>query len=173
MPNSKDLLVAWLNDAYAMEQGLVPVLQNHAADVKDNPQAQQRIQQHIDETRRHAERIQTCVQRLGTTTSKTKSALATVVGSIQSVSTGMFSDEKVKNALIDYSAEQFEVACYRALIAAAREHGDQDIVRACEENMREDENMARWLDQQLPSIVRTTMEKQAAGATPGRTGRTA
>lgn len=29
MANSKDLLVAWLNDAYAMEQGLVPVLQNH------------------------------------------------------------------------------------------------------------------------------------------------
>lgn len=165
MRNSKDLLVAWLNDAYAMEQGLIPVLQNHANDMRDNPQAQQRLKQHIDETRRHGERIQQCVQRLGTTTSTAKSALATVLGSIQSVSTGMFSDEKVKNALADYSAEQFEVAAYRALIAAAREHGDQEIVRACEENLREDEAMAGWLNQQLPSIVRMTME-QEAGARP-------
>ena len=168
MANSKDLLVAWLNDAYAMEQGLIPVLQNHANDMKDNPQAQQRLQQHIEETRRHGERIQQCVQRLGTTTSTAKSALATVLGSIQSVSTGMFGDEKVKNALADYSAEQFEVAAYRALIAAAREHGDQEIVRACEDNLREDEAMARWLDQQLPSIVRMTTEKQAAGARGAR-----
>lgn len=168
MRSSKDLLVTWLNDAYAMEQGLIPVLQNHAKDAKDNPTVPRRLEQHIEETKRHGERIQQCVERLGTSTSSAKSGLATVLGSIQSVSAGMFGDEKVKNALADYSADQFEVAAYRALIAAAREHGDPEIVRVCEENMREDEAMAMWLDQQLPSMVRMTVEEETSGGRDAR-----
>lgn len=32
----KELLVAWLNDAYAMEKGLVPILENHAKDAENH-----------------------------------------------------------------------------------------------------------------------------------------
>lgn len=155
---NRELFVAWLNDAYAMEQQFIPVLENHAKDFGANPAAQQRIQQHIAETRRHAERLEECVRGLGTTTSTVKSTLATLLGSAQAVSTGMFRDELVKDALSDYAAEQFEIACYRALIAAAQEEGRPEIARACEENLREDEAMARWLEQQLPGIVHEAMQ---------------
>ena len=37
------------------------------------------------------------------------------------MSTGIFKDAPVKNVLADYSAEQLEVACYRALVTAAHE----------------------------------------------------
>lgn len=99
MANNKDLLVRWLNDAYAMEHQLLPVLENHAKDVKNNPPAQQRIRQHIDETKRHAERMEQCVKRLGASPSTMKSTLASLMGSAQAISTGMFRDEIVKNAL--------------------------------------------------------------------------
>ena len=47
----KDLLVSWLNDAYAMEQALIPVLQNHAKDAEnDMPAAADRLRRHIEET---------------------------------------------------------------------------------------------------------------------------
>jgi ferritin-like metal-binding protein YciE len=164
MANNKDLLVRWLNDAYAMEHQLLPVLENHAKDVKNNPPAQQRIRQHIDETKRHAERMEQCVKRLGASPSTTKSTLASLMGSAQAISTGMFRDEIVKNALSDYAAEQFEVACYKALISAAQEHGEPEIVRACEENMREDEAMARWLDQQLPGVVHQVLQPAGTAA---------
>lgn len=157
-----DLLVRWLNDAYAMEHQLIPVLENHANDlVSSDPSSAQRIRQHIDETRRHAERLDACLRSLGTTPSTTKSTLASVMGSAQAISTGMFRDEAVKNALTDYSAEQFEVACYKALAIAAREQGQSEVARACEENMREDQAMADWLDQQLPSVVRLTIHPPA------------
>lgn len=162
MANNKDLLVRWLNDAYAMEHQLLPVLENHANDVKHDPPAQQRIRQHIDETKRHAERMEQCVTRLGSSPSTMKSTLASLMGSAQAISTGMFRDEIVKNALSDYAAEQFEVACYKALISAAREQGEPEIVRACEENMREDEAMARWLEQQLPSVVHQVVQPGVA-----------
>ena len=54
---NNELLVAWLNDAYAMEQALVPVLENHAKDAKDDPTARARIELHAEQTRRHAELV--------------------------------------------------------------------------------------------------------------------
>ncbi len=70
----------------------------------------------------------------------------------------------MKNGLSDFAAEQVEVACYRALIAAARDIGEAAVARLCEENLREDEAMARWLDEQIPNLVKQTLEKKAAGA---------
>jgi ferritin-like metal-binding protein YciE len=155
---NKDLLIRWLDNAYAMEHQLIPVLENHAKDMEKNPAAQQRIRQHIDETRRHEERVARCLTLLGSSPSTARSTLASMMGSAQAVSTGLFKDELVKNALADFATEEFEVACYKALIVAARESGQSEIARECEENMREDEAMARWLDQQLPGVVQQSME---------------
>jgi ferritin-like metal-binding protein YciE len=161
---ARDLFVAWLNDAYAMEQSLIPVLENHAADAqKDMPEAAARIRQHIAETRQHAARVEECLKSLGESPSAMKSTLSTVMGTIQSISTGLFRDEPVKNALADYGAEQFEVACYRALVAAALKLGETDIARLCEENMREDLEMAEWLDDQLPTVVEDSLTKEQLG----------
>jgi len=162
---AKDQLIAWLNDAYAMEQGLIPILENHAKDADEAmPQAAARIRQHIQETRRHGERVEQCLRELGTAPSTIKSSLSSMMGTVQSVATGLFQDEPVKNALSDYSAEQFEVACYLALAAAATELGHAGIARLCEENMREDEEMARWLSEQLPNIVTYSLTSKAAGS---------
>jgi ferritin-like metal-binding protein YciE len=163
---AREQLIAWLNDAYAMEQGLLPVLQNHAKDADgDMPAAAARIRQHIDETRRHGERVEQCLKQLGTSPSTIKSTLSSVFGTVHGLSTGMFSDEAVKNVLSDYGAEQFEVACYKALIAAAREIGEGAVARMCEQNLGEDEAMAQWLDQQIPNVVRHAFQKKATGAT--------
>lgn len=156
--SNKDLLIGWLNNAHAMEQQLIPVLENHAKDMEKHPSAQARIRQHIEETRRHGERVARCLSLLGSRPSAVKSTLASLMGSAQAISTGLFKDELVKNALSDFAAEEFEVACYKALIVAARESGQSEIVRECEENMREDEAMARWLDEQLPGVVQEAME---------------
>ncbi len=38
MPHN-DLYLAWLNDAYSLEQSLVQVLERHVTDAKDYPRA--------------------------------------------------------------------------------------------------------------------------------------
>ena len=159
---ARDQLIAWLNDAYSMEQGLIPVLENHAKDAeREMPQAAPRIRQHITETKRHAERLEQCLRELGSSPSAVKSTLSSLMGTVQGLSTGLFKDEPIKNALADYSAEQFEVASYRALIAAANDIGQQNVARICEDNLREDEQMARWLEQQIPTVVTHTLHKTA------------
>lgn len=156
---SRDQLISWLNDAYAMEQGLIPILQNHASDARANmPDAAKRIEQHITETRNHAGRLEECFRELGTTPSTLKSTLSSVMGTVESVATGIFRDEAVKNVLMDYASEEFEVACYLALVTASRELGHERIAELCEENMREDEAMALWLRDQVPTVVTASLE---------------
>lgn len=165
----RETLIGWLNDAYSMEKGLVQVLENHANDVKDRPDLYQKIAQHLEQTRMHAERVRECVERLGGSTSSVKTAMGAISGFFQGRSTGAAPDELVKNALSDYAAEHFEIASYRALITAARALGENEVARICEDILRDEEDMARWLEAQLPKAV-TEYLGQTATVGAGTTG---
>lgn len=81
---------------------------------------------------------------------------------MQSISTGAAEDELVKNALADYSSKHFTIACYKALIAGARELGDDETVRICEQILHEEEDMARWLERQIDTVVRDMFYHKAS-----------
>lgn len=170
MREPRETLISWLNDAYALERSLVEVLENHAKDAKDHPEAARRITQHLEETKMHAERVKECVERLGGSTSSVKTAMGKVSGFFQGLSTGTAPDEMVKNALSDYAAEHFEIASYRALIAGARALGETEVARVCENILRDEENMAKWLESQLPTMVQEYLGAPAGvGAGMGST----
>jgi ferritin-like metal-binding protein YciE len=155
--STRNTLIAWLNDAHAMETELQPILSNHARDAKNNAEVSQRIQRHVQETQQQAERVRQALAILGTTPSVLKSGSAAVAGVVMSVSTGMFSDELVKNALMDYATEHFEIAAYNALITAAEALGEPEVARLCRENLREEEDMAKFLAARLPATVKETL----------------
>jgi ferritin-like metal-binding protein YciE len=154
-PTSRtDQLIAWLDDAHAMESGLIPILQNHAAHFGDRmPAAARRIQQHVVETQQHVQRLQDCLRLLNATPSGVKSTLSSLIGSVEGTTTAIFRDQLVKNALADYASEQFEVGCYTALVSAAAQLGYREIVELCRLNLEEDSQMAAWVLQQLPAVV--------------------
>lgn len=163
MPNQDrhEQLITWLNSAYAMEQNLVQVLENHAMDARDVPWVRERDEQHLAETRRHAERVRECLDQLGAKPSAMKSAVGSLTGLVQGVSSGMYKDEIVKNFLSDYAAEHFEIACYTSLIAAAEEVGQPQIAAVCREILRDEEAMAQWLKDNIPEVTRMFLQQQA------------
>jgi ferritin-like metal-binding protein YciE len=162
---SKELLVSWLQDAHAMESALPPVLRTHASHAKDViPEVSRRQEAHARETEQHAERMRQALERLGAKPSLMKSALSAMMGPVQGVSTGLFSDALVKDALADDATERFEVACYTALIAAADDLGEIEITSLCRENLVEDEAMAQWLEEQLPTVVRRTLHARSGAS---------
>jgi ferritin-like metal-binding protein YciE len=152
---SVEQLVAWLNDAHAMESGLIPLLQHHANDARAAmPDAAVRLDQHVVETRLHVDRIEQCLQELDATPSKSKSTFwSTLGGGAERTATGIFSDPQVKNALLAHGAEQLEIGCYRAIMAAARRLGEHRVADLCELNLREDEAMALWLRDHISRVV--------------------
>jgi ferritin-like metal-binding protein YciE len=157
----KEQLVTWLNSAYSMEHNLAKVLENHAKDAKDHPEMRRRIEQHLEETRQHADSVEECLAALDEKPSKVKSAMGNIMGSVHGASTGMFRDEMIKNCLADYSAEHFEIACYRSLIVAAEEEQQPEIARICREILEEEEAMARWLEDQIPDVTRMMLQQAA------------
>lgn len=157
--DQQELVVAWLNDAHAMENALIKVLEHRVKDAEDFPMIQSKDKEHLEQTRRHAELVNGCIERLGASPSTAKSVLGTLFGAMQAPMTGMYRDEVVKNLLTDHAAERFEVASYRALIAAARQAGDPETASTCELILREDEAMADWLIEQIPVIVQEQMRE--------------
>jgi ferritin-like metal-binding protein YciE len=152
-------LLAWLNDAYAMEKAQIPVLENHAKDARRHPEVRKRDLQHLEETKQHAKDIKRCIEHLGEKPSATKKAIGRITGAMNSVATEPFEDEIMKNFLMDYAAESFEIACYRSLIVAAEEAGHPKIVRVCEEILEEEEAMAEWIRDHLPKAVHITLSE--------------
>jgi ferritin-like metal-binding protein YciE len=160
--NAADQLITWLDDAYAMESGLISILEKHSGHFNDlMPDVARRLEQHIVETQQHVQRLSECLRMLNAQPSVVKSTLSAVVGLIEGAGTVMFTDQLVKDALADYGAEQFEVACYMVLVTAAQEWGFPDVARLCRQNLDEDHDMATWLLDQLPAVTLVGMRAEA------------
>lgn len=160
--NEKQQLATWLRDAHAMEQSLEQVLLRHAAAARELPDVQQRLQEHLEETKRHREQVTECLALLGEKPSAVKTAAGGFMGAMQGMATGVFQDELVKNALADYAMEHFEIACYSSIIAAAGDAGRGDIADICSEILRQEVAMADWLEAQIPALTRMFLHPTAA-----------
>lgn len=157
----KDMLISWLNDAHGMETSLIQVLEHQIKDAKDYPQVKTKLEQHLEQTRRHAQLVKGCVESMGGKTSTVKAGLASFFGQVQALSTGAARDEMMKNTLNDYAAECFEIASYTSLIEAAQALGEQQTAKVCQQILQDEEEMARWLHQNLPFIVQQTLREVA------------
>jgi ferritin-like metal-binding protein YciE len=158
----KDELLNWLNSAYAMELALVEVLDNHSRDANGLPHVKEKLKVHIGETRVQADRLKNLIESIGGQISNSKALLGNLLGRFNAFSTAMYRDELVKNALADFASEQFEIACYTSLIAAAEEIGLAQVVEVCRQNLAEEKGMAGWLEQQIPEITRNYLRTEAA-----------
>ncbi|MFT3891153.1 MAG: DUF892 family protein [Anaerolineales bacterium] len=155
--NRKDTLTTWLKDAYAMEKGIEEILERQIDQAKDMPEAQAKLREHLALTKTHADRVKGCVERLGDNVSHVKSGLANMLGAIQGMSTAMANDKMLKNAMANYAIEYFEISAYMANAEAARELGHEDIAQVCDSIMREEQEMADWLEMQIPMVTRHVM----------------
>lgn len=155
----EERLLAWLNDAHALEKALIPVLKNHADDADRHPHVRERDLEHLKQTRRHVKQVKKCIEALGARPSASKKAIGRLAGVMNSVTTEPFDDEVIRNFLADYAAENLEIASYRALIVAAEEAGHPEIAEICSDILEDEEEMAEWLEQNLPYAVRETLEE--------------
>lgn len=157
----KEILLRWLNDAYTMEQSIIETLEKQLDHIQNNSSVREKVQEHIKLTKSQAERVKGRIKALGGDTSTLKSGMANSMGSMQGMIMGIPDDKQVKDGIADYSTEHFEIASYKALITAAEHLGDQDTVKICQEILKEEEEMAKWVDEQLPTLVKTYLDKSA------------
>jgi ferritin-like metal-binding protein YciE len=156
-------IVQYLSEAHASEQALTRQLQ---AQIAMTPSGRYRsgLETHLDQTRRHAERLEDRLRALGQGDNPLQMGLGvvqTVVGQVVALGKtpldmvrGSGGEEKVlKNAKDSCAAEALEIATYTALAQLARTAGDSETERLAKSIMGEEQKM---LDRLLKEIPRLT-----------------
>jgi ferritin-like metal-binding protein YciE len=161
-------LIDWLRDAHGMEQQAQEVLKRQASRLKNYPDLQQRVERHVHETERQAERIEKCLERYGESVSVLKDAMGKVSGNFGAIMNAAAEDEVLKNVIADYAFEHFEIASYRSLIGAAEILGDMETADVCRQNLQEEEAMAKWVEEHIDSLTKAFLEREAADVTAKR-----
>ena len=165
MTNPQERLVQWMRDAHAMEKQAERIMETEANRIENYPELKAQLERHLKETRQQAERLSRRLEQLDGGTSTTKDVMAKMMGFAQGMS-GLFAgDEVLKGSLANYAFEHMEIASYKMLIAAAEQIGDTESKRVCEQNLREEEAMANWLDEHMGSVTRQFLARESVGAT--------
>ena len=143
-----------------MEVGAIPTLTAHASLAEDYPELQKKLHAHLEATRYHARQLEGCIERLGGRPSVLKEAVSTVLGKVGGVANLPAKDSVIKNLLGDYAAENFEIASYKSLIAAAEKIGDTSTAEMCRRILRDEEEMAGWLGGHIPTFTQAFLTEQ-------------
>lgn len=153
MATMEERLMDWLRDAHAMEQQADVMLTSMTERIENYPEIRTRIQQHIEQTRDQARMLETCIRRRGGDTSTVKDLAAKFVAMGQGLSGLIVGDEIVKGSMASYTFEHMEIAAYKVLIATAEAVGDAETVAVCQRILRQEQDMAQWLSENLAAVT--------------------
>lgn len=163
---TKDELIEWLRDAYAMEKAMELTLKKQVDNQSLSMLFREQSALHLRETQQHAKAVAECLKRLGSETSTLKTAMAQGMEIMKGVGTAFAGDHRVKDLLGMCATEHFEIACYTALRAGAARFGIFEIVETCNKIIKDEQRMADWLEANLPHVVMTYLgETVSAPAT--------
>lgn len=160
--NTQEELIEWLRDAYAMEKAMEIALKKQMDSDDTLQPLRDLFEVHYVETQRHAAAVEGCLKSLGSNTSALKTTFAEAIETMKSISTSFAKDSGVKSMLASYSAEHFEIGCYLALIAGARNLDLPDIAKTCEEILADEQRMADWLEANIPQAVTSYLKESAS-----------
>jgi ferritin-like metal-binding protein YciE len=155
----QDKLVTYIEDAYAMEHQIMEALQKQVNLTKDFPNVQARIREHLAATEQHQQRMESRLKAYNKTPSGLKSAISNLMGNTMGMMAGTRTDPLAMTARDDYVIEHMEIASYAFLITLARVAGDEETVRACELNLRDEIEMQSWLAQHLPEAALLSLQQ--------------
>src|SRR3954468_8689687 len=162
MTTVDDRLMEWLRDAHAAEEQALTMLGGMASRLQNYPELKARVQQHVDESKRHAELVRACIERRGGSTSTIKDTGAKALALGQAMS-GMFVDDEVmKGVIASHAFEAMEMASYNILISTAREARDEQTAGVCEQILQDEQAMALWLEEHLQALTTRYLARAAS-----------
>src|SRR3954453_7504898 len=156
----RDKLLPHIQNAYAMENQLVEALEKHAKETADFPDIQAMIQQHLEQTKQHRDRMEQRINFYGDKPSAMKDLGSSLMGNMMGAMAGARPDQLARIARDEYISEHLEIAAYTLLITTARVFGDEETVRAAEMNLNDEINMQAWLLQHMPYACIRSLQQE-------------
>jgi ferritin-like metal-binding protein YciE len=166
MATYEQKIVHYLEEAHATELALVRVLQSQIA-MTPNGSTRTAIEEHLEETRSHAERVRARSTALGAQTrgnplqawiglteTVVGQALALGKAPLDMVRGTSVAEKVLKNAKDDCATEALEIATYTAIERLAAAHGDDETAALAADILADEQRMlARLLDEELPKLT--------------------
>ena len=173
MSNSEQKVVQYLGEAHTSEVGLVSVLRSQIA-ITPRGSYRDGLEKHLDETRRHAERIQQRLGELG----QGRNPVQVFVGFAETLISqsvalsktpfdllrGSGGEEKVlKNAKDACATEALEIATYTALERLATRVGDEQTAKLAASILADEEHMLERIMREIPKLTNAVVGADVEG----------
>lgn len=162
-----DLYLGWLRDAHAMEKQALILIDTQIPRMNCFPEMKARLQKHRTETETQLLHIEKVLERHGSRASMVKDVAGSAMAGSQAVGGLFMSDVPVKGAQASFAFENYEIATYRTLIAAAEVCRDPAAIPVLERILEEEMQMADWLEGHVEQMSRRYMEGTDAMASGG------
>ena len=159
MTKLEEKLVEYIDDAYAMEQNVLRMLDSMIRTTKD-PQMKRALERHKKQTEQQAERLEECLQDYGASPSTAKQAGGVMAALMKSVVDVARSDSPGRNARDGFATEHMEIASYQMLERVARKAGDKKTAAVARQNREEEEAMARSIGTKWNKIVELSLKEE-------------
>lgn len=153
---NRQTLLNWLKGAYMMEKSLVSVLDKQAEHAKGYQELQTRLREHKNESQRHADLVKSCIERHGGSVSDLRAEVMKLISKAQTQMLGVFDEQVIKDTVLSSASEELEISTYKAIIKLAESLEDDETVKICQEILEEEEQMLKFLNENLENVVEAT-----------------
>ena len=157
------IFITGVKNAHALEKEARQIMQRQIERVANYAEMERMLKKHLDETNQHEERIDQILNDLGEDRSILKDWATQIMGNMAAVAHVPMADEILKNTFANNAFENFEVAAYKSLITMAEAAGESRFVPALRQNLEEDHRMAQWIADNVETITRKYLEREARG----------
>jgi ferritin-like metal-binding protein YciE len=167
MQTPQDLFVHELSDMLSAEQIILQTL-TEGQQLVQNPQIQQGMQKHQQETEQQIQNLQQAFQQLGAQPHPiTCHAAAGLRQSLQDVVASQPSPEVLEGAVVAGMAktEHLEIAGYTGLVKKAQAMGQQEVAQLLQQNLQQEEATLQRVErvaEQLTQQMAATSPEMAA-----------
>src|SRR5919199_853780 len=155
----EEKLVEYIDDAYAMEQNVLRMLDGMIGTTKD-PQMKRALERHRKQTEKQAERLEECLGAHDASPSAVKEVGGVMAALMKSVVDVARGDKAGRNARDGYATEHMEIASYEMLERVARMAGDKETAAVARQNREEEEAMARSIASKWKKIVELSLKEE-------------
>jgi ferritin-like metal-binding protein YciE len=161
-----DKLIEFINEALAAENAAVDKLQSRVQECL-LPEGKARLQQHLEETRNHQQRLSQVISKMGGSPTDAKVGLPKIgmpattmmkktMTDVAKSLTGsgdtnpMHEEMELMRTKEGFGIENVEIITYRSLIHLCQKLSLNDAVAPLQQSLREEQSMADWISENTP-----------------------
>ncbi|MBA4784853.1 MAG: ferritin-like domain-containing protein [Rhizobiales bacterium] len=161
----REIFVTGLKNAHAMENQALSIMKPQVSRIENYPEVAARLEQHVRETEGQMSRIDDLLQQLDESHSSIKDMALSFTGGMAAMGHTVAGDEILKDSFANYAFEHFEIASYKSLLTLAELGGFAFATSVLQTNLKEEEQMAQWIDENLRTVTLRFASLREAGET--------